>query len=84
MRFGLVSSTSVFGMYVFEQPDTNPARARSATGAAEARARIAEEGVLVGLLRPGVLRVALHLGITDEDVDRAGELIPRALAPVAA
>ena len=52
--------------------------------AAEARARIAEEGVLVGLLRPGVLRVALHLGITDEDVDRAGELIPRALAPVAA
>ena len=52
--------------------------------AAEARARIAEEGVLVGLLRPGVLRVALHLGITDEDVDRASELIPRALAPVAA
>jgi threonine aldolase len=52
--------------------------------AAEARARIAEQGVLVGLLRPGVLRVALHLGVTDEDVDRAGELIPRALAPVAA
>jgi hypothetical protein len=31
-----------------------------------------------------VLRVALHLGITDGDVDRAGELIARALAPVAA
>jgi hypothetical protein len=52
--------------------------------AEEARARIAEQGVLVGLLRPGVLRVALHLGVTDKDVDRASELIPRALAPVAA
>jgi threonine aldolase len=53
--------------------------------ASQAKARIAEQGVLVGLLRPGVLRVALHLGVTDEDVDRASELIPRALgAPVAA
>jgi len=52
---------------------------------AEAKARIAEQGVLVGLLRPGVLRVALHLGVSDEDVARASELIPRALgAPVAA
>jgi len=31
-----------------------------------------------------VQRDAQHLGVTDEDVDRAGELIPRALAPVAA
>src|SRR4051794_36037685 len=50
--------------------------------AAEAQTRIAEQGVLVGMLRPGVLRVAMHLDVTDEDVDRAGELIPRALAPV--
>ena len=34
------------------------------------------EGVLVGLLRPGVLRVATHLGVIDEDVDQAIELIP--------
>jgi threonine aldolase len=47
--------------------------------AADARARIAEHGVQVGLLRPGVLRVATHLGITDDDIDRASELIPRAL-----
>ena len=47
--------------------------------AADARARIAEEGVLVGALRPGVLRVATYLGVTDEDVDRAVEAIPRAL-----
>src|SRR5436309_1368701 len=46
---------------------------------ADARARIADEGVLVGFLRPGVLRVATYLGITDEDVERAAELIPRAL-----
>jgi len=47
--------------------------------AREAQGRIAEHGVRVGLLRPGVLRVATHLGVSDEDVDRAIELIPRAL-----
>jgi threonine aldolase len=47
--------------------------------AADARARIAAHGVQVGLLRPGVLRVATHLGVTDDDIDRASELIPRAL-----
>jgi threonine aldolase len=47
----------------------------------EARERIKEEGVLVGLLRPGVLRVATYLGVTDEDVERATEAIPRALVP---
>jgi|SRR5581483_5608316 len=51
---------------------------------ADARARIAEEGVLVGLLRPGVLRVATHLGVTDDDVDQALELIPRALGVLVA
>jgi threonine aldolase len=51
--------------------------------AAEARARIAEHGVKVGLLRPGVLRVATHLGVTDDDVERASELIPRALGVLA-
>ena len=45
----------------------------------EARSRIADQGVLVGVLRPGVLRVATHLGVTDEDVDRAVDAIPRAL-----
>lgn len=44
-----------------------------------ARARIRDGGVLVGALRPGVLRVATYLGIEDEHVERAGELIPRAL-----
>jgi threonine aldolase len=52
--------------------------------AADAQARIAEEGVLVGRLRPGVLRVATHMGVTDEDVDRAIELIPRGLGVLAA
>jgi threonine aldolase len=47
---------------------------------ADAQARIADEGVLVGFLRPGVLRVATYLGITDEDVERAAEIIPRAFA----
>jgi threonine aldolase len=52
--------------------------------AREARARIAEEGVQVGLLRPGVLRVATHLGVSDDDIERASELIPRALGVPAA
>ncbi|HKP19560.1 MAG TPA: GntG family PLP-dependent aldolase [Gaiellaceae bacterium] len=53
--------------------------------AAEARARIGEHGVLLGLLRPGVLRAATHLGVSDEDIDSAIEVIPRALGvPVAA
>ena len=49
----------------------------------EAQARIAEHGVRVGVLRPGVLRVATHLGVTDDDVDRAINLIPQALGVLA-
>jgi len=52
--------------------------------AADAQARIRADGVLVGRLRPGVLRVATHLGVTDDDVDQAIELIPRALGVLAA
>jgi threonine aldolase len=46
---------------------------------AEARARIQEQGVLVSVLRPGVLRAATHLGIEDEHIDHALDAIPRAL-----
>lgn len=41
--------------------------------------RLREHGVLVGFLRPGVLRLATYLGVTDEDVETAIETIPRAL-----
>jgi len=47
----------------------------------EAAERIAAEGVLVGRLRPGVIRIATYLGIEDEHVDRAVEAISRALVP---
>jgi threonine aldolase len=47
--------------------------------AGEAKQRIAEQGIRVGLLRPGVLRVATHLDVTDDDVERALESIPQAL-----
>jgi len=46
---------------------------------AEARARIADQGVLVSVMRPGVMRAATYLGIEDEHIDRAVEAIPRAL-----
>ena len=51
---------------------------------AEARARIREEGVLVSVLRPGVLRAATYLGIEDEHIDRALDAIPRALGSLVA
>jgi len=57
--------------------------ASSGLDTTEARTQIAEHGVRVGLLRPGVLRVATHLGVSDDDVDRAIELIPRALGVLA-
>jgi threonine aldolase len=47
--------------------------------ASEARRRVAGDGVLVGALRPGVLRAATYLGIEDEDVEQAVDAIPRAL-----
>ena len=47
-------------------------------------ARLHEHGVLVSDLRPGVLRAITYLGVTDDDVDRAIELIPRALGAVRA
>jgi threonine aldolase len=50
----------------------------------EARARIREEGVLVSVLRPGVLRAATYLGIEDEHIDRALDAIPRALGSLVA
>jgi threonine aldolase len=45
----------------------------------EARERIAGEGVLVSVLRPGVLRAATYLGVTDEAVETAVAAISRAL-----
>jgi threonine aldolase len=50
---------------------------------AEAKERLRREGVLVSVLRPDVLRVATYLGVSDEDVARAAEAIPRALGVLA-
>jgi threonine aldolase len=38
--------------------------------------RLRERGVLVSNMRPGVLRAITYLGVTDDDVERAGEIIP--------
>ena len=47
---------------------------------AEALARLKEAGVgLSPTIHPRVMRAVLHLGITDDDVDRAASLIPEAL-----
>ena len=47
---------------------------------ADALARLAAEGVgLSGTVAPGVLRAVTHLDIGDDDVERALELVPRAL-----
>ena len=44
-----------------------------------ALARLREHGTLLGDLRPGVLRAALHLDVSDDDVERAVQVIPQAL-----
>jgi threonine aldolase len=47
---------------------------------AEAIARLAEAGVgLSATIEPGVIRAVTHLDIGDDDVERAIELVPRAL-----
>jgi threonine aldolase len=51
---------------------------------AEARGALEAEGVLAGLLRPGLLRLATYLDIADEDIETAIAAIPRALRPAAA
>jgi threonine aldolase len=50
----------------------------------EGLARLADDGVgLSATAHPGVLRAVTHLDIGDEDIDRAIELIPRALGVLA-
>jgi threonine aldolase len=46
----------------------------------DAVARLAEAGVLLSPTKPGVLRAVTHLDLTDDDVERALELVPEALA----
>ena len=48
-------------------------------GAADACTRIAERGVLVSTLRPGVLRAVTYAGIDDDAIEVAAEAIPHAL-----
>jgi len=49
-------------------------------GEYEARQKLEEAGVrLSRTMRPGILRAVTHLDITDDDVDRALELVPAAL-----
>ena len=51
---------------------------------ADAVARLREAGVgLSGTMRPGVLRAVTHLDVPDEEIERAIELIPRALGVLA-
>ena len=53
-------------------------------GPREALERLRREGVgLSGTAHPTVLRALTHLDITDEDIDRAVEAIPRALGALA-
>jgi threonine aldolase len=49
----------------------------------EAIARAEAEGVLLSRLRPGVLRAVTYLGVEDEDIERAVDLLPRALDALA-
>ena len=84
----LAERLEVTGLAVdLEQVETNFVQidvAPLALARAEALARLRDAGVgLSATIHPTVLRAVTHLGITDEDVDRAAELIPHALGTVA-
>jgi threonine aldolase len=40
---------------------------------------IRERGVLLSQTKPGILRAVTHLDITEDDIERARELVPQAL-----
>jgi threonine aldolase len=64
----------------FVQVDVGALRLTSS----EATERLAQAGVgLTGTITPGVLRAVTHLDIGDDDVERAIELVPRALGMLA-
>ncbi len=55
-------------------------RRRSArAGGAEAIERVRAQGVVLSATGPGILRAVTHLDLTDEDIERALELVPQAL-----
>lgn len=70
-----------------EQVQTNFVQvdvARMGLGRDEALGRLREAGVgLSSTIRPTVVRAVTHLDVTDEDVERAAELVPRALGALA-
>jgi threonine aldolase len=45
----------------------------------DGEARLAARGILVSDLRPGVLRAVTYLGVSDDDIDQAIEVIPDVL-----
>jgi threonine aldolase len=45
----------------------------------EAVDRAREAGVLLGHLRPGILRAATHMDVSDDDIERAVDVLPDAL-----
>ena len=49
----------------------------------EALQRLWDVGVGLSMTAPGVLRAVTHLGLDDDDIDRALELIPSALGALA-
>ncbi len=66
-----------------EQVETNFVQidvARLGLDRAEALARLSDAGVgLSATIHPTVMRAVTHLGVADDDIARAGELIPQAL-----
>jgi threonine aldolase len=64
----------------FVQVDVGPL----GLGPAEALERLAQQGVGLSMtVHPTILRAVTHLDVDDEDVERAVELIPRALGALA-
>jgi threonine aldolase len=85
----LVEAWAAAGVPVdLEQVQTNFVQidvAALGLGRDEALARLRDAGVgLSSTIHPTVVRAVTHLDVTDEDVERACELVPRALGLLAA
>jgi threonine aldolase len=80
----LAEALAIAGVWVdLEQVETNFVQidaARLGLNRADALRRLADAGVgLSATIYPTVMRAVTHLGVTDDDVARASELIPQAL-----
>ena len=76
-------AAAIVGVYLWavlhDRPTSWACDAKNWAGVTPPDPLPSQPSVLVSVLRPGVLRLAAYLGVTDDDVEQAVAAIPRAL-----